>query len=233
MCVFLYFLYRCPRGQQPIFPPLNRVLSPTTYRSNRGSPFSFPPYPPANERRKETRTETKTNNRTDQSPRPPTAPSPPDWARSSPRPPPRPFPPSWATGISCSGDSGAAAPFSLRGRGGDFHLHASWWASLLAAQVLARAPWDPPQLAHFVATSSRSAPLNRAPVVMRSVVLRADGTFGVCRTMWGKVSPGAAPAAKSVQPSPLVGVDLVSSSRKSGSTLAKAAESRLAKGSDR
>ena len=37
---------RCPRGQQPIFPPLDQILSPTTYESNRGSAISFPQYPP-------------------------------------------------------------------------------------------------------------------------------------------------------------------------------------------
>ena len=45
VCVYSYifYSYRCPRGQQPIFPPLNQILSPTTYESNRRTPFSFSP----------------------------------------------------------------------------------------------------------------------------------------------------------------------------------------------
>ena len=39
----------------------------------------------------------------------------------------------WVAGVSSSGTSGALAPFSRRGRGGDFHPHASWRASFLAA----------------------------------------------------------------------------------------------------
>ena len=48
---------RCPRGQQPIFPPLNtrQILSPTTYESYRGSLISFPPVPPDKEKTPETK----------------------------------------------------------------------------------------------------------------------------------------------------------------------------------
>ena len=44
---------RCPRGQQPIFLPLNtrQILSPTTYESYRGSLISFPPFPPDRRKR--------------------------------------------------------------------------------------------------------------------------------------------------------------------------------------
>ena len=45
--------YRCPRGQKPIFPPLNsrQTLSPTTYELYRGSLISFPPVPPDKRKR--------------------------------------------------------------------------------------------------------------------------------------------------------------------------------------
>ena len=47
-------------------------------------------------------------------------------------------PPFGATGVSSSGSFGTVPFRSLRGRGGDFHLRASWRASFLAAQASAR-----------------------------------------------------------------------------------------------
>ena len=55
----------------------------------------------------------------------------------------------WVARVSSSGASGASALFSRRG---DFHPHASWRASLLAAQASARASCGPLQLAHWVVT---------------------------------------------------------------------------------
>ena len=52
----------------------------------------------------------------------------------------------------------ASAPFSLRGRGGDLHLHASWRASFLAAQASARAPCGPLQLAHLIVACGHPRP---------------------------------------------------------------------------
>ena len=65
----------------------------------------------------------------------------------------------WATVASCSGISGAAAPLSRRGGGGDLHPLADKRASLLAAQASARTPWAPPQFAHLAAPCGHGWPL--------------------------------------------------------------------------
>ena len=45
MCVFLYFLTRCPSGQQR-FLQRKPIPSPTHWESDRGTPFSFSPTKP-------------------------------------------------------------------------------------------------------------------------------------------------------------------------------------------
>ena len=67
--------------------------------------------------------------------------------------------PSWGAGVSSSGVSGTSvALFSRRGRDGDLHPLAAPRASRLAAQASARAPWGPPQLAHFAAPCGHGWP---------------------------------------------------------------------------
>ena len=57
------------------------------------------------------------------------------------------------------------------------------------------------------ATLPRLAPFNRAPVVVRGVVLGTECTPGVsCRTVGGYVAPPTAPAAKGVWSRLLVGI---------------------------
>ena len=155
VCVVFYFLYRCPRGQQPIFPPPTESC-PQLHTSQTGAPPSPSPHDPkkrATKKKPEQSNKTKQNNRLIEPPRPPYSSisselgSIPVPASISPTP-----PSPWAAGASFLGAPGAVAPLSLRGWGGDLHPLADRRASLLAAQASARAPWDSPQFAHLAGT---------------------------------------------------------------------------------
>ena len=72
--------------------------------------------------------------------------------------------------------------------------------------------------------SPSPTPLNRAPVVMRCVLLSTDGAPGGCRAVRGDMSPLAAATAESIRSGPLESLGPVSLSEQADATLADPAE---------